>query len=149
MNYTAKNTPSVKASQIYFNLLLNISPSKEAGLLIVYTVNEIWCWFLTKRYTAPTAPQLIQAEQSKTKTIPEKKVDLFWDPYFSICFFWGENIARQCAEILHRTISNLAPARFITIKAGTAAALRSWHKPHKSQNSYNRRSRENLRSCRS
>lgn len=89
MNYTAKNTPSVKASQIYFNLLLNISLSKEAGLLIVYTVNEIWCWFLTKRYTAPTAPQLIQAEQSKTKTIPEKKVDLFWDPYFSIRFFLG------------------------------------------------------------
>lgn len=43
MNYTAKNTPSVKASQIYFNLLLNISPSKEVGLLIVFTVNEIWC----------------------------------------------------------------------------------------------------------
>lgn len=132
MSYTAK-IPHPVQRHPRSTLLLNKSPSKEGGLLVVYTLNEIWWRFLTKRYNAPTAPLLIQ-NRTKTKAIPGKKVNLFWDPRGSICFLEGEYRKTTCRN---PPPNHQQLGVSITIKFGTAVVLLSWHKWYEPKNFQN------------
>lgn len=141
---TQQKYPQCTGIPHLLNLFLNINPSKKGGLPVVYTLNEIWWRFLTKRYTAPTAPQLIQSRTKQDKGNPREESESILGSLLLHLLFGGTIITRQYVEILHQTISNLASIRFITIKAGTAAVLWSWHARYQPQNPQNRRTRENL-----